>query len=107
MWIGEESAGMPRALRRQAAKRGGEHVGQRDHGQQSTGNFAVGMTRTREETLDEKRHNEQKRQDHAAKPPSDGRPKEMKRGVRKKLKKENTGRRQNRAGKKKSGAENQ
>src|SRR5260370_597797 len=47
---------MPRDLRRQAAKRGGEHVGQRDHGQQSTANFAVGMTRTRDETLDEKRH---------------------------------------------------
>jgi len=64
------------------------------------------MTRAREEALNEKRHDEQERQDHAAKPPSDGRPKETKRGVRKKLKKENAGRRKDSAGKKKSSAEN-
>src|SRR5260370_14283936 len=105
--IREEGTGMPRDFRRQATKSGREHVSQRDHGQQSAGNFAVGMRRTREETLDEKRHEEQKRQDHAAQPPGDGRPKEVQRGVRKKLKKENTGRRQDGTGKKKSGAENQ
>src|SRR5260370_7789790 len=64
------------------------------------------MTRTREEALNEKRHDKQERQDHAAKPPSDGRPKETKRGVRKKLKKENADRRKDSAGKKKSSAEN-
>src|SRR6267143_172677 len=89
------------------AKRGRKHVGQRDHGQQSAGNFAAWMTRAREEALNEKRHDEQERQDHAAKPPSDGRPQETKRGVRKKLKKENAGRRKDCAGKKKSSAENQ
>jgi hypothetical protein len=104
--IGEEGAGMPRDFRRQTAKRGGEHVGQRDHGQQSAGNFAAWMTRTREEALNEKRHDKQECQDHAAKPPSDGRPKESKRGVRKKLKKENAGRRKDSAGKKKTSAEN-
>src|SRR5437660_479446 len=50
---------------------------------------------------------EQERQDHAAKPPSDRRPKETKRGVREKLKKENAGRRKDSAGKKKSSAENE
>jgi hypothetical protein len=65
------------------------------------------MPRTREKALNEERHDEQKRQDHAAKPPSNGRPKEAQRGVGQKLKKENTGGRQDSAGKKKTSAKNQ
>jgi len=40
--VREEGAGMTRDFRGEAAKRGGEHVGQSDHRQQSAGNFAAG-----------------------------------------------------------------
>jgi len=98
---------MTRDLRRQAAKRGREHVGERDYRQQSASDFAARMTRPRKEMLNEKRHDEQKRQYDAAEPPGDGSPKKAQGRVRKKLKKEDAGGRQNSAGKKKSRAENQ
>src|SRR6266699_7280114 len=104
--MGEEGTGMPRDFRRQTAKSGGQHIGQGDHRQQRAGNLAARMRRTREEVLDQKRHHEQERQDHAAKPPRDGRPKEP-RGVWKELKEENAGGGQDSAGKKESSAENQ
>jgi len=58
------------------------------------------MARTRQEALDEKRHQEQKSQHHAAKPPGDGAAQRRRqRGIWEKLEKENAGRRQDRAGK--------
>jgi len=98
---------MPGDFRRQAAKGGCEHVGQHHDGEQSGGYFSARMARTRQEALDEKRHQEQKSQHHAAKPPGDGRPKKAQRGIWEKLEKENAGRRQDRAGKKEASAENQ
>jgi len=107
LWIGEERAGVAGDFRRQAAKRSREHVGERDGGQQRAGDFAARVTRTREKAFDKKRHDEQKCQDHPAEPPSDRRPEKAQRGVRKKLKEEDAGRREDSAGKKKAGAENQ
>ena len=54
--IRKKGAGVTRNLGRQAAKRSRNHIGQPDHGQQGAGNFAAWMTRTRKETLNEKRH---------------------------------------------------
>src|SRR5260370_861864 len=93
--------------RRQAAKGSGEDVGQHHDGEQSAGNFSARVARTWQEALDEKRYKKQKSQHYAANPPGDGRPKEAQRRIGEKLEKENAGCRQDRAGKKKSGAENQ
>ena len=98
---------MTRDLRRQTAKRDGEHVRECDYRKQGAGDFAARMTRTRKEMLDEKRDDEQKRQNDAAQPPGNGSPKKPEGGVRKKLKKEDAGGCQYSAGKKKSRTENQ
>src|SRR5438876_7456036 len=65
------------------------------------------MTRTREEALNEECHDEQKRENHAAEPPGNGRPLNPQRHVRKELEKEHAGSGEDRTGKKKSGAEDQ
>ncbi len=105
--VGEKGAGMAGDFRRQAAKGSGEHVGQHHDGEQSAGNFFARVARTWQEALDEERYKKQKSQHYAANPPGDGRPKEAQRRIGEKLEKENAGCRQDRAGKKKSGAENQ
>src|SRR5260370_16330681 len=97
---------MTRDLRRQPAERHRKHVGEGTHREQSAGDFAARMTRTREEMLDEKRHHEQKRQDDAAQPPGDGSPKKAERGVREELEKQDAVDRQNHAGTNKSSPQN-
>src|SRR5713226_7899376 len=93
--IREEGAGMARDFRRQTAKCDREHVGQSNYRQQSASDFAARMTRTRQEVLNQKRYDKQKRQNHAAEPPGDGLPHEVQKSARKNLKKENTCRGQN------------
>ena len=105
--IREKSVGMARNFGRKAAKRNRNHIGQPDYGQQSAGDFPAWMTRTRQETLNQKRHHQQKGQDKPAKPPSKWRPEQAERGFRKDLKKENAGRRQNGTGEKESSAKYQ
>jgi len=68
----KEGAGMPRDSGGQTAKSDGQHIGQADHRQQSSGKSRARMTRTREEALDQSATYEQERQDHAAKPQATG-----------------------------------
>src|SRR5882762_11505402 len=65
------------------------------------------MPRTRDETFNEQRNDEQQRQDHAADPPGNRRPRKAQSGVREELKEEHAGSDDDRAGKKEAGAENQ
>jgi hypothetical protein len=99
--------GMAGDFGRQAAKRSGEHIGNRNDGKQSTGDLPARVTRTGNEVLDQECGEQEERQNNAADPPGDGRPKKTQRCVGQKLKKEHTGSDQDGAGEKKTGAENQ
>jgi hypothetical protein len=65
------------------------------------------MAGAREEAFDEQRYNEQERKDHAAEPPRDGRPLNLRRKVWEELEKEHAGGGENGSGKKEPGTENQ
>ncbi|SRR5712692_3663716 len=99
--------GMARDFGRQAAKRSGEHVGNRNNGKQSAGDFPARVPRTGHEVLDQQRGDQEQRQYHAANPPGEGRPEETQRRIGQKLEKEDTGGDQDSAGEKETGAENQ
>ncbi len=99
--------GMARDFGRQAAKRSGEHIGNRNDGEQSAGDLPARVPRTGHEVFNQQRGNHEQRQYHAADPPGEGRPEETLGRVGQKLKKEHTGGDQDSAGEKKTGAENQ
>src|SRR5580704_7759761 len=98
---------MARDFGRQAAKRGGDQVRERDDGQQGTADLHFRVARTRYEAFREKSDKEQQRQNHAAEPPGDRRPRRARGRILCELEKKNAGSGENGPRKQIAAAENQ
>src|SRR5258708_4832700 len=107
LWAGNHRTGMWRHSHRQAPQGDGNQIRQAQHGEESAAYFEVWMAGTRQKMLNEQRDGQQKSEHHAARPQSKGSPNQMDRLVLQEFQEENTGSGQDRAGEKKTRAEDQ
>src|SRR5581483_3107638 len=104
---GQNGGGVRRHPRGQVAKRRGDQIGQGDDAEQGGGNFALGVTRTREETLNEQSHKQQEREQHPADPKCEGRPMNLERLYGMQFEKKEAGGAEHHSGKEKAGTEDE
>src|SRR5258708_21316294 len=104
---GNDRTGMRGHSHRQVPQGGGNQIRQAQHGEESAAYFEVWMAGTRQKMLNDQSDGHQKNKHHSARPQSKGCPNQMDRLVLQEFQEENTGSGQDRAGEKKTRAEDQ